>query len=233
MKKKYPDLDIYLTGGVMIDAAFGEAPENDMRSLIPIMFALLLFLIIISLRSIMATAATLLVIILFDDHWPWTCRLVWDRPDPSFCECANYYFNTCRSRLHPYSCYCLLSDETGYRSSCCYQRIHQSECKACSYYKCQYCNWFYDHEFLRCPALQRSWEYCSTRSYGSPFLFSILYARLYGCSSHTRQKESLKTEQGLYSSCRICYSQADSHLLVHATDDYSDQQRHLKNLSKR
>ena len=48
MKKKYPDLDIYLTGGVMIDAAFGEAPENDMRSLIPIMFALLLFLIIIS-----------------------------------------------------------------------------------------------------------------------------------------------------------------------------------------
>ncbi len=63
MKKKYPDLDIYLTGGVMIDAAFGEAPENDMRSLIPIMFALLLFLIIISLRSIMATAATLLVII--------------------------------------------------------------------------------------------------------------------------------------------------------------------------
>ncbi len=63
MKEKFPSMDIYLTGGVMIDAAFGEAPEKDMRSLIPIMFALLLFLIVISLRSVMATTATLLVII--------------------------------------------------------------------------------------------------------------------------------------------------------------------------
>ena len=47
----------------MIDAAFGEAPERDMRSLIPLMFGLLLFLIVISLRSILATTATLLVII--------------------------------------------------------------------------------------------------------------------------------------------------------------------------
>jgi len=63
MKDKYPSMDIYLTGGVMIDAAFGEAPVKDMRTLIPIMFALLLFLIVVSLRSIMATTATLLVII--------------------------------------------------------------------------------------------------------------------------------------------------------------------------
>ncbi|MBL4902400.1 MMPL family transporter [Desulfocapsa sp. AH-315-G09] len=64
MKDKYPFLDIYLTGGVMIDTAFGEAPVRDMRTLIPVMFALLLFLIIVSIRSIMATVATLLVIIL-------------------------------------------------------------------------------------------------------------------------------------------------------------------------
>ncbi|HID69655.1 MAG TPA: RND family transporter [Desulfobacterales bacterium] len=63
MKDKYPSLDIYLTGGVMIDAAFGEAPAKDMRNLIPIMFTLLLFLIVISLRSILATTGTLLVII--------------------------------------------------------------------------------------------------------------------------------------------------------------------------
>ncbi len=63
MKDKYPSLDIYLTGGVMIDAAFEKAPEKDMRTLVPIMFALLLFLIIISLRSILATTGTLLVII--------------------------------------------------------------------------------------------------------------------------------------------------------------------------
>ncbi|MEA3466873.1 MAG: MMPL family transporter [Thermodesulfobacteriota bacterium] len=63
IKNKYPFLDVYLTGGVMIDAAFGEAPERDMRSLIPLMFGLLLFLIVISLRSILATTATLIVII--------------------------------------------------------------------------------------------------------------------------------------------------------------------------
>ncbi len=63
MKEKYPFLDIYLTGGVMIDAAFGKAPKKDMLTLVPIMFALLLFLIVISLRSILATTGTLLVII--------------------------------------------------------------------------------------------------------------------------------------------------------------------------
>ena len=63
MKETYPSIDIYLTGGVMIDTAFGEAPEKDMKSLIPIMFALLLFLIVLSLRSILATTATLLVIV--------------------------------------------------------------------------------------------------------------------------------------------------------------------------
>ncbi|MCF8055171.1 MAG: MMPL family transporter [Desulfocapsa sp.] len=64
MKDKYPFLDTYLTGGVMIDTAFGEAPKKDMRSLIPLMFTFLLFLIFISLRSVFATTATLLVIIL-------------------------------------------------------------------------------------------------------------------------------------------------------------------------
>ncbi len=64
MKEKYPFLDIYLTGGVMIDTAFGEAPVKDMRVLVPTMFALLLLLVMFSLRSIMATAATLLVIVM-------------------------------------------------------------------------------------------------------------------------------------------------------------------------
>lgn len=63
MMEKYPSIDIYLTGGVMIDVAFGEAPVKDMGTLIPVMFTLLLFLIVVSLRSIMATAITLLVII--------------------------------------------------------------------------------------------------------------------------------------------------------------------------
>jgi uncharacterized protein len=64
MEDKYPFLDIYLTGGVMIDSAFGEAPVRDMRALIPLMFALLLGLLALSLRSVLATSCTLLVIIL-------------------------------------------------------------------------------------------------------------------------------------------------------------------------
>ena len=64
MEDNYPFLDIYLTGGVMIDSAFGEAPVRDMRALIPLMFILLLGLLVISLRSVLATSCTLLVIIL-------------------------------------------------------------------------------------------------------------------------------------------------------------------------
>jgi len=64
MKEKYPFLDMYLTGGVIIDSAFGEAPARDMRSLIPLMFGFLLFLITVSLRSLYATIGTLIVIIL-------------------------------------------------------------------------------------------------------------------------------------------------------------------------
>jgi predicted RND superfamily exporter protein len=63
MREKYPLLDVYLTGGVMIDSAFGEAPKRDMRALIPMMFALLLLLIGLSLRSVPATISTLLVIL--------------------------------------------------------------------------------------------------------------------------------------------------------------------------
>ena len=32
METRYPFLAVYLTGGVMIDVAFGEAPKRDMRS---------------------------------------------------------------------------------------------------------------------------------------------------------------------------------------------------------
>ncbi len=64
MDERYPFLDIYLTGGVMIDTAFGDAPRRDMSALIPIMFTFLLLLILFSLRSIFATVATLVVIVL-------------------------------------------------------------------------------------------------------------------------------------------------------------------------
>ncbi len=64
MEEKYPSIDIYLTGGAMVDDAFVNAPKKDMQFLVPLMFFLLLLLIAISLRSLMATATTLLVILL-------------------------------------------------------------------------------------------------------------------------------------------------------------------------
>jgi predicted RND superfamily exporter protein len=63
MQEKFPDIAMYLTGGVMIDVAFGEAPARDMRLLIPMMIGLLLLLIVVSLRSLFATVATLFVIV--------------------------------------------------------------------------------------------------------------------------------------------------------------------------
>jgi len=63
IQTKYPQLDIYLTGGVMIDNAFGEASKDDMTVLVPIMYALLVLVMAFSLRSIVGTLATFLVIL--------------------------------------------------------------------------------------------------------------------------------------------------------------------------
>ncbi|MFC1742486.1 RND family transporter [Candidatus Riflebacteria bacterium] len=63
-RKKYPGIDFHITGGVMIDNAFGEASQDDMTTLIPGMYIVLLIITWISLRSIAGTIATLLVILL-------------------------------------------------------------------------------------------------------------------------------------------------------------------------
>ena len=40
-RQKYPQLDIYLTGSIMFDNAFSEATKNDMTTLVPLMFMVL------------------------------------------------------------------------------------------------------------------------------------------------------------------------------------------------
>lgn len=62
-RQKYPAIDIYLTGGVVIDNAFGEASRDDITTLIPIMYLVLLAIMAILLRSLAGTIATLLVIV--------------------------------------------------------------------------------------------------------------------------------------------------------------------------
>ncbi|MFC1521550.1 RND family transporter [Elusimicrobiota bacterium] len=61
---EHPDIKIHLTGSVMADSAFAQASRNDLTTLVPIMFLVLVLLIGISLRSFFATLATLMVIAL-------------------------------------------------------------------------------------------------------------------------------------------------------------------------
>jgi len=37
-EQKHPDIDLHLTGGIMIDTAFGEASQQDMTTLVPLMY---------------------------------------------------------------------------------------------------------------------------------------------------------------------------------------------------
>jgi len=63
-RKKYPNIDLHLTGSIMIDTAFGEASKNDMLTLIPLMYLILIIIMLILLRSLMGTLAALIVIII-------------------------------------------------------------------------------------------------------------------------------------------------------------------------
>jgi predicted RND superfamily exporter protein len=58
-----PDLDVYLTGMVVMNNSFPEVSIHDQKTLVPIMFAVVLVTLILLLRSFSATLATFLVIV--------------------------------------------------------------------------------------------------------------------------------------------------------------------------
>ena len=62
-RQNHPDINVYVTGGIMMDQAFLEATGNDMPRLIPIMFVLMIAAIAILIRSVSGTVAALLVIV--------------------------------------------------------------------------------------------------------------------------------------------------------------------------
>jgi len=62
-RENHPDINLYTAGGVMFDNAFGEAAEDDMASLIPLMFVTLIVIVGLLLRSIFGTLSTLVVIV--------------------------------------------------------------------------------------------------------------------------------------------------------------------------
>lgn len=68
MKQKFeashPDIKVHLTGVVMMNSAFMEATRDDMRHLVPIMMAVVVLVLLLTLRSWIATGLIMLSIIL-------------------------------------------------------------------------------------------------------------------------------------------------------------------------
>lgn len=64
IESSYPDIKMYLSGDIVLGAAVGEATQDDVSTLIPAMFILILVVIGITQRSITAIVATLSIIIL-------------------------------------------------------------------------------------------------------------------------------------------------------------------------
>jgi predicted RND superfamily exporter protein len=63
-RQKHPDIDLYVSGAVMFDNAFGEATRDDMKTIVPLMFLVLVIVIGLALRSYTGTLATLVVILM-------------------------------------------------------------------------------------------------------------------------------------------------------------------------
>lgn len=61
-KTKYPNLNFYLTGGVIFDNALAEVSMEDMKTLMPFMFIVMALVIYFSLHSLSGTLATLIII---------------------------------------------------------------------------------------------------------------------------------------------------------------------------
>ena len=64
IEEQYPHLDVYMTGSSMLNTAFSESITNDLQSLVPLMFVVILFATALAIRSFTATAATLVIIAL-------------------------------------------------------------------------------------------------------------------------------------------------------------------------
>jgi predicted RND superfamily exporter protein len=63
LREQNPELDVYLTGMVIMNNTFPEVSMGDQKTLIPIMFAIVLLTLVLLLRSLPAMLGTFLVII--------------------------------------------------------------------------------------------------------------------------------------------------------------------------
>ena len=63
LAEKFPDIEIYMSGFIMLNEAFQSSSQNDMATLVPLMFLVVLVTLGILLRSVSAIFATLVVIV--------------------------------------------------------------------------------------------------------------------------------------------------------------------------
>lgn len=63
IRTEHPHLDVYLTGTVMMNNAFPEAAKGDARTLLPLMFAVVLVCIGLLLRTVTGVLVTFLVVL--------------------------------------------------------------------------------------------------------------------------------------------------------------------------
>lgn len=64
IRERFAGISVYLDGGAMMDYAFGEAGQRDMVTLAPLMLIVLVLITGLALRSVSATLATMLVIVM-------------------------------------------------------------------------------------------------------------------------------------------------------------------------
>ena len=62
MEQRFPDIEVRLTGIVMMNNAFPEASRHDISTLIPLMFGVVVLVLALMTRSVVGTLGTVLVI---------------------------------------------------------------------------------------------------------------------------------------------------------------------------
>jgi predicted RND superfamily exporter protein len=62
-RKRYPDIDLYLSGSLMLSANFSLAAQGDAQTLLPISFVLMGIILLLLLRSFSGAASILFVVI--------------------------------------------------------------------------------------------------------------------------------------------------------------------------
>jgi predicted RND superfamily exporter protein len=64
LEQRYPDIATHLTGIVLLNNAFSENAMRDMTTLVPVMFLVIVGILILLLRSLWGTVATILVFLM-------------------------------------------------------------------------------------------------------------------------------------------------------------------------